>query len=416
MQNKQENIGFLESEKTTISLIDFIHHFSQKMIDSKTEEDIFKLLVKNLPHQIGIRDYIMFTLEEETNTWKKLISYGNTDFKSLEALNTDKSLRDQIGICSIKSKQGDTTNIKVCENNQTIVSLNSEIIVPVIIQDVVSALIIGRYANKKTLIEPHRKLWETVTSLASYRIVKLRENHDVEKLNFHLENLLEKKNADLGNIIDLLSSKNSELKYFNEKQKELIQELHHRVTNNLQTISSIIRLYKYGSQKDSVEILKEIYNRVQILSIIYQNIYKSMEKDCTDIASFLHDLTSYLKSTSDDTKVRFQIYSNLQCLNFNILISLGLFVAEVFYTWLEKAENYKIKEIEFNVLINKSENSNALILTIKDKEKVLMDDLIDIQSSENIRDIMISGLVDQLEGSIDQGFEEGNFIELQLKS
>lgn len=400
MEKSKKNIDSIESNEKMIKLIDCIHQFSQKLIETKTEEDIYRLLVEDLPNQMKITDYAMYTVNPQTKELKNIVSQGDTKSHGLQAIIEDESVRTQFGISTINEYPKAVVSPEINKNKFKIISHSSEMIVPIVIKGVVSAVIVGRYSNQNTLTEPHRKLWEAVTALAGGGIIKLRERNELQQIKFQLENSLEEKDADLEEIIDILSSKNSELKYYNEKQKELIQELHHRVTNNLQTISSIIRLYKYENKKDSLGALKEIYDRVQILAIIYQNIYKSMEKDCPDVEAFLHDMISYLKATSNNTIVKFHIQSEVRCLNFNILISLGLFVAEVFYAWLEKVESSGINHIKFNISIKGSSASSALVVNIRDEEKMLMENLIDVQSSENISDIMISGLVDQLEGEV----------------
>lgn len=414
MKKQEKNIDLLRPNEELIKLIDCIHQFSCKLIETKTEEDIYRLLVEDLPIQMGINDYAMFIVNKETKELKNIVSVGNTDLRAIQTLKNDSSVRDEFGISSNDDVTHPASSSETT-NNFKIITLGSEIIVPVEFKGNVSALIVGRYSNQDVLIEPHRKLWEAVTSLTGCAITKLREKNEIEEIRYKLETILEKKDTDLGKIIDILSSKNSELKYYNEKQKELIQELHHRVTNNLQTISSIVRLYKYSNQKDSQEVLKEIYNRVQILAIIYQNIYKSMEKDYADIQTFLHDVISYLKSTSSDTKVTFNINSEVRSFNYNILISLGLFVAEVFYSWLEKSEKNGINHIEFNLSVEGSNASNSITIRIKDEEETVLMNLFKIESSENVSDIMISGLVDQLEGEVNQGFDKGNFIDLKFK-
>ena len=415
MDGNQGNIEYLEDNEKLSSLIDCIYQFSHKLVKATTEREIYQLLVKDLSNQMGIVDFVIFKVNKETKMLKILDSHGNLKLHGIKVLEEDESIRTQIGVSSLDKGHAKINSSEDYENHYKIVSLGSEIIVPIVLNGITSAVIIGKYSNQNALTESHRKLWEAVTSLASGAIIKLRRENELKKIKSKLEGTLERKDEDLGKIIDILSSKNSELKYYNEKQKELLQELHHRVTNNLQTISSIIRLYKYGNQKDSKSALGEIYNRVQILAIIYQNIYKSMEKDCVEVDAFLQDMVSYLKSTSNEITVDFQIISDLRCLSFNVLISLGLFVAEVYYSWLEKADASGTTHIKFNILVEGFYDSKTLIISIKDEGETQIENLINPQSSEYISDIMISGLIDQLEGEIHQGFEDGNFINLQFK-
>lgn len=91
--------------------------------------------------------------------------------------------------------------------------------------------------------EIHRKIFEVIAIISAGAIRRIRENNSLIKVKSQLEEEVLQKSSDLNRVIDVLSNQYSELKYQHEKMELLIQEVHHRVNNNLQIISSLLSLY-----------------------------------------------------------------------------------------------------------------------------------------------------------------------------
>ena len=115
----------------------------------------------------------------------------------------------------------------------------------------------------------------------------------------------------LQSIANLLASiiKNSRL----YKEKEfLLREMHHRIKNNLQVISSLLSIQSdYVKDEESHKLFINSLNRIRTMSMIHENLNQESNFSGVDIDKYLKDLVIYLCRT-------YNINTNLVKLNINI--------------------------------------------------------------------------------------------------
>ena len=100
----------------------------------------------------------------------------------------------------------------------------------------------------------------------------------------------------MGTEQDITEQKTAEEKIRSSlKDKEmLLAEIHHRVKNNLQVISSLLRLQsRFIEDKKAVEIFKETQSRVRSIAILHEKLYQS-----EDLAKL--KFNEYVKLLTDD--------------------------------------------------------------------------------------------------------------------
>lgn len=138
---------------------------------------------------------------------------------------------------------------------------------------------------------------------------------------------------------DELALKNIEI----ESQKEIIQsslseketllrEIHHRVKNNLQIISSLLNFQSnHISDENVLASIHEGQSRVQAMSLIHQNLYQSDHLSNVAIESYLQQLSNYLKGmfAKDDQDITIRIKATDINFDIDTAIPLGLIVNEL---------------------------------------------------------------------------------------
>ena len=119
-----------------------------------------------------------------------------------------------------------------------------------------------------------------------------------------------------------------------------IKEIHHRIKNNLQVISSLLSLEaERFSDKKMLEAFRESQNRVTSMAIIHEELYKGNEIDTLDFAAYLRKLTADLLNSYSIQKDSIGLKLELEkiCLGMDTAIPLGIIVNELISNSLKHA-------------------------------------------------------------------------------
>jgi PAS domain S-box-containing protein len=203
-----------------------------------------------------------------------------------------------------------------------------------------------------------------------------------------------------GIIIDI-----SDLKYAEEKiiaslkEKEvLIQEIHHRVKNNMQIISSLLSLQASHTNNDeAAEILNESRGRVKSMAMIHENLYQSNNLSQLNIGDYLNNLVrDILRSYSS---VSGRITSNIDVediyLNINTALPLGLMVNEM----VSNSIKHAFPEGNGNIDVKLKYDEENYTLTVSD-DGIGLPEEVDPFESPSLGLKLVNSLSIQLEGEL----------------
>jgi len=140
--------------------------------------------------------------------------------------------------------------------------------------------------------------------------------------------LLERENKRLDKVI---RDKTEDLRISLHEKELLLKEIHHRVKNNLQVISSLLRL-QAGSVRDEAAkaALLESQNRVLSIALIHQKLYQDHQIDKVELSAFADDLFHQLNNVfGPGIKVAFTNKLPKTLLNIDTAIPLGLMLNEL---------------------------------------------------------------------------------------
>ena len=192
------------------------------------------------------------------------------------------------------------------------------------------------------------------------------------------------------------------------KEKEiLLREIHHRVKNNLQIISSMLNLQeeKIKNPQDKMLFLESI-NRINSMALIHELLYNSEDLSSIDMQIYFADLISNIKSTLVISSKPINIVFNIEevCLNINIAVPLGLISNELLTNSFKHAfsgiENPKI-EITMQI-----ENGDSLYLKIEDNGTGFKTTR-DLGKPDTLGFELVNALTQQINGSYDVNKNNG---------
>jgi len=182
------------------------------------------------------------------------------------------------------------------------------------------------------------------------------------------------------------------------EKEVLLKEIHHRVKNNMQVISSLLSLQsRYITDEESKSLFKHSQYRVKSMSLIHEMLYKSDDLRNIDYGEYLRELSNILlksiKGSSSDIVINIAVTG----LNIGVdtAIPLGLLINEV----ITNALKYGLKDKgEVYVKITKSK-LNSFMLLVGDNG-VGMDSGFDFKKSKSLGVKLIHQLAKQMDGEV----------------
>jgi two-component sensor histidine kinase/tetratricopeptide (TPR) repeat protein len=164
-------------------------------------------------------------------------------------------------------------------------------------------------------------------------------------------------------------NKNAVIKRQTEELKTLMKEIHHRVKNNLQIISSLLDLQSMiVKDHQASQAIKEGRNRVQSMALIHQNLYG--EKDVMAIAvdDYINSLAQNLFNSYNvqPGQVEFEADIEKMELDIDTIIPIGLMLNELISNSLKHAFD-KTKNGLIRLTLKK--DNGVLLMQVKDNGK-----------------------------------------------
>lgn len=242
---------------------------------------------------------------------------------------------------------------------------------------------------------------------------KASESYEIRFLNFSGEHLVGEilttpiilDNGEveiLGIVRDVTErKKKDELIKKSLREKEiLLKEIHHRVKNNLQIISSLLKMQSQDFGKEEIkEIFRETQNRVMSMSYIHQSFYQSGDLSEIDFDKYVGKLVNNLFNIydTDPLKVIFEINTKNIKMGVDTAIPCGLMLNEIISNSLKYAFPGEGSGV---IKINLDEKTDSFILIIKDNGIGLPKE-IDPAQTTSLGMVLINMLCDQIDGTIE---------------
>ena len=115
-----------------------------------------------------------------------------------------------------------------------------------------------------------------------------------------------------------------------EEKEVLLKEIHHRVKNNLQIISSLMRLQSNTSKSYQLKAnYQEMQGRINSMALVHQQLYGSKDFATIDVADYINTLVDRVQSVYSSEGIEVEKSIEIKDLTIEELIPLGLLVNEL---------------------------------------------------------------------------------------
>jgi two-component sensor histidine kinase len=213
----------------------------------------------------------------------------------------------------------------------------------------------------------------------------------IENQNMHLENMVAERTKKLEDRNIVISKKNKE-------KSIMMREIHHRVKNNLQMISSMVRIQsRYEDNDESQYSLKQVERRIQTMALLHEKIYQSENLSEINIKAYIRSIVLDLFTIYNVEKTTTY---NLNIINYKYetetVLYLGLLINELLtnalkHSFLDEEKGHIKIKIE---VINEKEHK----LTISSSGKRI--NIEEFYNSKSLGNHLINNFVRQLDGTL----------------
>ncbi len=216
----------------------------------------------------------------------------------------------------------------------------------------------------------------------------------------------QKKEIDTQN--EILHELNDKQTVLLEEKEWLLQEIHHRVKNNLQIIASLLSAQsEFLSDRTALRAMADSQHRVKAMSIIHQKLYNSRNLSTIDMAEYIGDLVLYLRDSYD---LQRRVVFNLDIAKIRLDVSKAVPVGLILNEAITNAFKYAFAVgDDARISIRLTALESFISLEVSDNGRGLPDGFSTSQSN-SFGMILMKGMAEDLEGKFAITSDHGTTI------
>lgn len=219
----------------------------------------------------------------------------------------------------------------------------------------------------------------------------------LKKDNEKLDRIIKEKTKDL-------EEKTHDLQVSLEQKNVLMKEIHHRVKNNLQVISSLLQIQAKSIEDENAKnALLEGRNRILSIAVIHQKLYQKDNLDNLELNRLASDLFIQVSGLFPDIQVGFANNIPETNINIDVAVPLGLILNELITNSFKYAFDNTAEPV---ISVALEYQKNGYLLRYADNGKGLNEN-VDIEELQSLGLRLIYGLASQLNGHVKYEYSHG---------
>ena len=214
---------------------------------------------------------------------------------------------------------------------------------------------------------------------------------------------------------ELLNTQNIVIEKSLSEKEILLREIHHRVKNNLQIVSSLLSLQSnYIKDEQALDAVKDSRNRVQSMSLIHQNLYQEENLMGVDVKDYISKLADNLFQSYNIQPDKIKLLKEIEATNLDVdvVVPIGLILNELLTNCLKYAF---APGLEGAIKVILKEQDDVLHLSVYDNGVGLPADF-NPETKKSFGHKMILTFLQKLKGEMKMHSEDGTKVDIIIKN
>lgn len=193
-----------------------------------------------------------------------------------------------------------------------------------------------------------------------------------------------------------INQQNEQFKKLLSEKEWLLQEIHHRVKNNLQIVISLLNTQSaYLENEDARSAIRKSQQRIHAISLIHQKLYQSDDPATIDMQWYIHEIVKYLCDSFQAQNIRFTLSIAPVQIDAIQAVPLGLILNEAISNSILYAFP---RQQEGEVHVSLQNNSNTTCRLQITDNGIGLPEPFDAENNCSLGMSLMRGLSEQLKG------------------
>ncbi|SFM71281.1 histidine kinase dimerization/phosphoacceptor domain -containing protein [Methanolobus profundi] len=269
----------------------------------------------------------------------------------------------------------------------------------------------GEFKQLANTLDTLAESLDTMIEDSNRVLTAFQHNDFSQKIEVHGE-------GDFGKLTEGIEKTRITLAQIMDERKKLEEvrkkEIHHRIKNNLQVISSLLDLESEKFDDDAViEAFRESQNRVVSMALVHEELYKSQDMESIDFSDYLMKLVNELSYSymMEKENIKVKLDLDIVFIDMETAIPLGMIVNEIISNSLKHAF---APEEEGEIFVYLDLTNGKLTLTVGDNGRGFPEGM-DFTQTESLGLQLVTTLTAQINGTIELDRNKGTKFKIRLK-
>ncbi len=192
-----------------------------------------------------------------------------------------------------------------------------------------------------------------------------------------------------------------ELEHANRQKEILLKEIHHRIKNNLNKISSMIGLQmlslENGKIEDTEEVLRKSKLRIEAMAMVHDALYRTSDLEKINFEKYIKNLIQLVNQTYGKN-ILVEVRSDDIYLPLEVMMKIGLIINELMTNSIKHATTNAKNNPTLLITLSRDQNNCILIYHQKSKQPV---DIGTLEKSNTLGMRLIRLTIKEMDGEMD---------------